>query len=725
MKLSGPQYKQLRQALLDAFPTLDKLEQMVSFELEESLDSIAGGRDLRDRAFNLIVWAEARDQIPKLIEGACSANPTNLQLKAIKDLIIESPWPDSSEKGSHSKNKAIYAWIAIAVTGIISLVSLIYFEVLPFNAESCDPDKPCILISIDELTNDESISLLANVRREIDQAIDSDSYKLVPRNSIKREEAAKIAQEQGALLAIGGGFYEADAHGKIELWFVWNEEFEAINSSGIRPARVLPDQEISEIVPPTIKCRNCIDMSQGLGQNIQLAARTSAGLYKYLNGDYGDALKYFLTALQCGDEELISTNMEDYRHTCEERARLTEPQRQILLYYIGKTFALRGDYADGLCYLQAALVFLTMNSEKPDVCDIPSPSTIEFSQLDKNSTDPAILISMAQIYSTWLLESGNAAVFQILRTAEDAIDAQTNGGADAQLIKGLFNKGLIYELYSQVGDDCDKVEYLKKAYAEYSALSQYNNTRAFQYEVLIQLGHVAAEVGRLDKDVSYYKKAQDSFELAESKYPKKIWAYREIVLLNAQWANDMAESDEIAEVRQRTQTALQFLDNKFPKHMYTYLTKEAECRLRADMACSVAILDTLSKEFATSGWLLRYANEMYYYWAVDALPTDRAKYLESSVQNYKISSGLRQRDPWIHFQMGRFYMLMQNKDEAETYFEHAREFVHPYFIPREYSQYDGILAQIIGDRDNHLEPCTATSLGPATPASTFQNLLPM
>ncbi|MCB0092943.1 MAG: hypothetical protein KDE54_33875, partial [Caldilineaceae bacterium] len=82
MKLSGTQYKQLQEALLAAFPTQSDLEQMVSFELGENLNVIAGGRNLSAVVFNLIGWAEARGRTQELISGALSANPGNLALKA-------------------------------------------------------------------------------------------------------------------------------------------------------------------------------------------------------------------------------------------------------------------------------------------------------------------------------------------------------------------------------------------------------------------------------------------------------------------------------------------------------------------------------------------------------------------------------------------------------------------------------------------------------------------
>jgi hypothetical protein len=76
-KLPGPLYKELLDALLSAFPTYEKLEQMARFELDENLTVIAGSGILYDVCFQLIKWAETNGQIGILIRGALVANPGN------------------------------------------------------------------------------------------------------------------------------------------------------------------------------------------------------------------------------------------------------------------------------------------------------------------------------------------------------------------------------------------------------------------------------------------------------------------------------------------------------------------------------------------------------------------------------------------------------------------------------------------------------------------------
>jgi len=80
MRLDGRQYQQLSDALLDAFPTLARLTQMVRFRLGRNLSAIALGDDLAEIAFKLIQTAEAEGWVAQLIAGARESNPGNPRL---------------------------------------------------------------------------------------------------------------------------------------------------------------------------------------------------------------------------------------------------------------------------------------------------------------------------------------------------------------------------------------------------------------------------------------------------------------------------------------------------------------------------------------------------------------------------------------------------------------------------------------------------------------------
>ncbi|HQY93273.1 MAG TPA: toll/interleukin-1 receptor domain-containing protein [Caldilinea sp.] len=81
--LTGRQIEQLQNALLDAFPSRDALRMLARIELEQNLDAIAGGENLRVLVFNLISWAEQTDVVARLIDGAHRQNPGN---PALRDL---------------------------------------------------------------------------------------------------------------------------------------------------------------------------------------------------------------------------------------------------------------------------------------------------------------------------------------------------------------------------------------------------------------------------------------------------------------------------------------------------------------------------------------------------------------------------------------------------------------------------------------------------------------
>ena len=82
MRLSGFQHQKIQQALLAAFDEA-RLRQMARFELDTDLDQIAGGKDLTERAYNLVLWADRQDRILDLVDGAARQIPANGDLQAL------------------------------------------------------------------------------------------------------------------------------------------------------------------------------------------------------------------------------------------------------------------------------------------------------------------------------------------------------------------------------------------------------------------------------------------------------------------------------------------------------------------------------------------------------------------------------------------------------------------------------------------------------------------
>ncbi|MEO0969613.1 MAG: effector-associated domain EAD1-containing protein [Cyanobacteria bacterium J06639_18] len=80
MGLTGQQYKQLRDALVEAFPSQIRLAELVKFQFGKNLNAIAMGDDLDAIAYRLIQTAEAQGWTDELITGARAANPGNPSL---------------------------------------------------------------------------------------------------------------------------------------------------------------------------------------------------------------------------------------------------------------------------------------------------------------------------------------------------------------------------------------------------------------------------------------------------------------------------------------------------------------------------------------------------------------------------------------------------------------------------------------------------------------------
>ncbi|WP_414587596.1 effector-associated domain EAD1-containing protein [Scytonema sp. PCC 10023] len=95
MKLSGLQRKKLLEALNDAFPDKASLEQMLAFELDKNLDTIAGGNSLQDIVFNLIKIAEAQGWVEDLVYAARRFNSGNPLLIVIAEELFPMKSPES------------------------------------------------------------------------------------------------------------------------------------------------------------------------------------------------------------------------------------------------------------------------------------------------------------------------------------------------------------------------------------------------------------------------------------------------------------------------------------------------------------------------------------------------------------------------------------------------------------------------------------------------------
>jgi hypothetical protein len=98
--LTGRDYQQLQRALISAFPRRADLEQMLLFQLGESLDAIVASGNLAETTFSLVQWAVARGRLADLIAGAREANPGNADLRAFAEQVGRAQWPSPAQPTS-------------------------------------------------------------------------------------------------------------------------------------------------------------------------------------------------------------------------------------------------------------------------------------------------------------------------------------------------------------------------------------------------------------------------------------------------------------------------------------------------------------------------------------------------------------------------------------------------------------------------------------------------
>ena len=76
MQLTGKQVQQIQDALLDGYPTKDELRMLVRIKLEQNLEAIVGGDNLRVIIFNLVSWAERPTGLTILSKARATTIPT-------------------------------------------------------------------------------------------------------------------------------------------------------------------------------------------------------------------------------------------------------------------------------------------------------------------------------------------------------------------------------------------------------------------------------------------------------------------------------------------------------------------------------------------------------------------------------------------------------------------------------------------------------------------------
>lgn len=86
---------------------------LARIELEQNLDAIAGGDNLRVLVFNLIMWAEQTGVVAQLIDGACRQNAGNAKLRDVQRAAQAWGIAASPASASHAKPVAPRATVDI------------------------------------------------------------------------------------------------------------------------------------------------------------------------------------------------------------------------------------------------------------------------------------------------------------------------------------------------------------------------------------------------------------------------------------------------------------------------------------------------------------------------------------------------------------------------------------------------------------------------------------
>jgi hypothetical protein len=89
-KLSGEQRKKLRQGIISAYLSIPDLKMMVDDQLGHNLDAIAGGNNLEQVVYYLIIRAESQGWLKDLIRAASNSNPGNPDLQVIAEEFLSN-----------------------------------------------------------------------------------------------------------------------------------------------------------------------------------------------------------------------------------------------------------------------------------------------------------------------------------------------------------------------------------------------------------------------------------------------------------------------------------------------------------------------------------------------------------------------------------------------------------------------------------------------------------
>lgn len=110
--LTGQQIEQFRNALVTAFHTPKRLEQMLHFALNEKLTNLVANASLNDMVYDLILYAEANGWLYRLLLGAREQNKNNKHLKEFEQSLSLST-RNISKSGLEAKIRVFDRFISL------------------------------------------------------------------------------------------------------------------------------------------------------------------------------------------------------------------------------------------------------------------------------------------------------------------------------------------------------------------------------------------------------------------------------------------------------------------------------------------------------------------------------------------------------------------------------------------------------------------------------------
>ncbi len=162
-QLSGQKRKALREAIISAYPSINKLEIILSEELDKNLHRITQAETLDKVVFDIIQNAIAEGWLEKLIHGAIQSNPGNKELKVIaEELLSNSPVNLSVPPPNTDSDRCVGSDFAARDSYNIIQTQPFEFETATLTVRSVTEEKPSGLFG---LLKETSTSTLYDIKR--------------------------------------------------------------------------------------------------------------------------------------------------------------------------------------------------------------------------------------------------------------------------------------------------------------------------------------------------------------------------------------------------------------------------------------------------------------------------------------------------------------------------------------------------------------------------------